>query len=238
MATIPKSQQNSKPRQLLLIDGFQVAQRQRYLFVKRVLDLLICIGILPIVLYLIVFVAIAIALDSPGSPIFIQERVGKDRRLFRMYKFRTMRNDYDGSDHQIFMQAFVLGQNISGADNPGNAAHKPPINGSITRIGGILRKTSLDELPQIINVLKGEMSLIGPRPNMVCEVENYKNWHYERLSVLPGITGLAQVRGRSSISFDEIVQYDLEYIQNQSLELDLQILLWTVLAVLDGRGAG
>jgi len=187
---------------------------------------------------LIVLFTIAIVLDSPGSPFFIQERVGKNGRRFRMYKFRSMKHDYDEPNHRLFMQAFVAGKDIVGTNNPADATNKPPINNYITRVGSILRKTSLDELPQIINVLKGEMSLIGPRPNVTWEVEKYKDWHYERLKVLPGITGLAQVRGRSNITFDEIVRNDIEYIENQSLKFDLQILWWTLLAVVDGNGAG
>jgi lipopolysaccharide/colanic/teichoic acid biosynthesis glycosyltransferase len=104
-------------------------------------------------------------------------------------------------------------------------------------MGRILRKTSLDELPQLISVLKGEMSLVGPRPNVTYEVEAYKEWHKQRLAVLPGLTGLAQVRGRSSIDFDTIVRYDLEYIEKQSLALDLRIIGETALSVFSGRGA-
>jgi lipopolysaccharide/colanic/teichoic acid biosynthesis glycosyltransferase len=104
-------------------------------------------------------------------------------------------------------------------------------------VGRILRKTSLDELPQLINILKGDMSIVGPRPNVPWEVEEYRAWHYERLEVLPGLTGLAQVRGRSSISFDRIVQYDIEYVRNQSPLMDLKILWWTFLAACTGAGA-
>ena len=165
----------------------------------------------------------------------MQERVGKDGRRFRMYKFRTLRHDYDNPEHRALMQAFVLGQKTL---NPESASFKPPLYKHITRVGSILRKTSLDELPQIFNVLKGDMSLIGPRPNVTWEVEKYKDWHYERLKVLPGITGLAQVRGRSSISFDAIVESDIEYIRKQSFKFDLQILWWTMRSVLKGDGAG
>jgi lipopolysaccharide/colanic/teichoic acid biosynthesis glycosyltransferase len=104
-------------------------------------------------------------------------------------------------------------------------------------VGRILRKTSLDELPQILNVLKGEMSLVGPRPNVAWEVEAYRSWHHERLEVLPGITGLAQVRGRSAISFDHIVRYDVEYVEKQSLALDFKVLCWTLMAVFSRAGA-
>jgi lipopolysaccharide/colanic/teichoic acid biosynthesis glycosyltransferase len=115
--------------------------------------------------------------------------------------------------------------------------HKPIQASEMTRVGRLLRRTSLDELPQIINVLKGEMSLVGPRPNVPWEVEEYKEWHKERLEALPGITGLAQVRGRSDITFDAIAKHDIEYIQQQSLLLDLKILWWTVLSVILADGA-
>jgi lipopolysaccharide/colanic/teichoic acid biosynthesis glycosyltransferase len=113
---------------------------------------------------------------------------------------------------------------------------KPIQASEITRVGRILRETSLDELPQLINVLKGEMSLVGPRPNVPWEVEEYRPWHHERLEVLPGITGLAQVRGRSGISFSRIVKYDIEYVEKQNLVMDLKILWWTVSSVMARDG--
>lgn len=240
MSTILESQPKSKRRPLprINIRRLHAESEQAYLFVKRVLELAICIAALPILLCLIIIISVAITLDSTGSPFFVQERVGKDGRRFRMYKFRTLRRDYDNCEHRAFMQAFVLGQNDLRLNRIGHKTFKPPFHDHITRVGSILRKTSLDELPQIFNVLKGEMSLVGPRPNVTWEVEKYKDWHYERLKVLPGITGLAQVRGRSSISFDAIVQSDIEYIRKQSLKLDLQILWWTVVSLKakDGKG--
>jgi lipopolysaccharide/colanic/teichoic acid biosynthesis glycosyltransferase len=240
MSTILESQQKSKRRPLLLtkIAKPRIENDQSYPMIKRVLELAVCIALLPMLLCLIAIIAAAITLDSPGSPFFIQERVGKDGRRFWMYKFRTLRQDYDNCEHRAYMQAFVLGQNDVRVNRIGHNTFKPPFHNSITRVGSILRKTSLDELPQIFNVLKGDMSLIGPRPNVIWEVEKYKDWHYERLKVLPGITGLAQVRGRSSITFDDIVMNDLEYIEKQSLKVDLQILLWTMLAVLGRKGVG
>ena len=238
MTTLSESQTDTNSRQRALIDALKATDRQGYLFAKRVFDLFICLGGLPAVLCLIAFFATAIVLDSPGSPFFIQERVGKDGRRFRMYKFRTLRCDYNEPAHRLYMQTFVLGENDASLNSPCSTGNKPPIQNDITRVGNFLRKNSLDELPQIFNVLKGEMSLIGPRPNVTWEVEIYKEWHYARLGVLPGITGLAQVRGRSNITFDEIVRNDLEYIQKQSFKLDLQILWWTILGVIGGEGAG
>jgi len=137
------------------------------------------------------------------------------------------------------MKSFVAG-NITEIIDKGDRAvkFKPIQKKDITRIGRVLRKTSLDELPQIFNIIKGDMSLIGPRPNVPWEVEAYKPWHYDRLNTLPGITGLAQVMGRSDISFDNIARYDILYVKNQEFHLDFWILAQTVSAVIKGNGAG
>jgi lipopolysaccharide/colanic/teichoic acid biosynthesis glycosyltransferase len=245
--------------------------RKTYQIAKRVMDLTICILVLPLALPLMGILALLVRLDSPGPALFIQERVGLGgKRRFRMYKFRTLLHDLDDSYHRSFMKAFVNGEigdngaNGNGTNgtngtngknghprdyffkafphpepgNNGNGKVYKPIQASqITRVGRILRKTSLDELPQIFNVLKGEMSLVGPRPNVPWEVDEYRGWHNERLEVLPGITGLAQVRGRSASNFKTIVDHDIEYIENQSLVLDLKTLWWTVEAVISGNGS-
>ena len=234
--------------------------RQPYQIGKRLMDLAICLLLLPLILPLAVICMLAIWLDSQGPVFFVQERVGKGGRRFRMYKFRTMQHNLEDSYNRAFMKAFVNGQ-IGGdgheahqnpslfgvskkalvhkpVGNNGNGkVYKPVQSSQITRVGRILRKASVDEWPQLINVLRGEMSIVGPRPNVPWEVEEYRPWHYERLEVLPGITGLAQVRGRSGISFDHIVRYDVEYVEKQSLALDLKIMWWTVSSVLGGRGA-
>lgn len=249
---------------------YALLSKQIYQIVKRIVDVLICVVTLPVTVPVMLICALAIRLDSPGPAIFVQERVGKDGRLFRMYKFRTMQHQLDDSLHRAFMKAFVHGdigglsvveqtemfshrllfvrafvdlerksggRGISHRDNGNGRIYKPIQASQVTRVGRFLRKTSLDELPQIFNVLKGEMSLVGPRPNVPWEVEEYRPWHYERLDVLPGITGLAQVKGRSGINFDTIVKYDIEYVEGQSLLLDLKILWWTVRAVLLADGA-
>ena len=206
-----------------------------YTLLKRAIDLGITIMVLPMMIPLLALIALLIRFDSPGPALFKQKRVGKDGRVFEIFKFRTMTHNLDCSHHQAFMKAFVQGQ--IGNGNEGQTVFKPFTDSQVTRVGRILRKTSLDELPQLLNILKGEMSLIGPRPNVLWEVEAYKEWHMERLSVLPGITGLAQVNGRSAISFDTIVQYDIDYARNQSLWLDMQILWKTFTSVVAGRGA-
>lgn len=200
---------------------------------KRILDVTFCLLAMPLALPLAIIIAIMIRLNSAGPILFVQERIGKGGRVFKMLKFRTMYQNIDRSTHQTFMKAFVNGQVREEERN----VFKPFDRSQVTPVGRFLRKTSLDELPQMINILRGEMSLVGPRPNVTWEVEAYQSWHQERLEVLPGITGLAQVRGRSGILFDEIVQYDIEYIERKSLGLDLQILWWTVVSVLAGKGA-
>jgi len=201
------------------------------------LDLVVCLILLPILILPIIVISILIVLDSPGSPFFIQERIGKGGVRFRMFKFRTMRSDHDSASDIAFMQAYIAGDIPYSDERPERAFFKPPNQAKITSIGRILRKTSLDELPQIINILYGEMSLVGPRPNVPWEVEKYQEWHYERLKVLPGITGLAQVNGRSNIVFDEIANYDIQYVRSQSLSLDLWIIWQTLRSVVVGSGA-
>ncbi len=208
-----------------------VPEHPEYRPIKRALDLLICVLALPVFLPLLALCAAAIRFDSSGPIFFIQERVGKGGRRFKMIKFRTMHTQVDDQHHRDYLKAYVKGQV---AETQGQA-YKPKAR--VTRVGRFLRKASLDELPQLFNVLKGEMSIIGPRPNLAWEVEEYQFWHHERLEVLPGITGLAQVRGRSSLSFEQIVNFDAEYVAQMSLVLDLKILWWTAMVVLRGAGA-
>lgn len=225
----------------LRIEPRPVQQRldRRYYdrFTKRVLDILICLIFLPFILVAIVLITLIIYFDSRENPFFIQERVGKNGRRFRMYKFRTMPCNHNDSADRAYMQAYVAGEISNGNTGAEEAAFKPP-DRDITRAGQFLRRTSLDELPQVLNVLRGEMSLIGPRPNVPYEVEKYSDWHRERLNVLPGITGLAQVNGRSNIYFDEITLYDIYYVRHVSLELDFKIFWRTIWVVLSGWGAG
>jgi len=201
---------------------------------KRAIDLAVCILLLPILLVVIPVFSLLIVLESRGPAIFVQERIGLGGRRFRVYKFRTMLCNRSNAEERDYMKKYISGQ----ISNNEKALHKPIQKKDITRLGWILRKSSLDELPQILNVLKGEMSLIGPRPNVDWEVEHYKNWHYERLNTLPGITGLAQVMGRSSISFDQIARFDIHYVRNQNLFMEAQIIWWTLKTVLSGKGAG
>jgi lipopolysaccharide/colanic/teichoic acid biosynthesis glycosyltransferase len=222
--------------ELVIIDRPRVLIRRRgYRIAKRLFDLTVSLLILPFALIVMLICAVAVALDSPGPVLFVQTRVGKGRRRFKLYKFRTLYHNTEAVSHRAFMKAFVNGK-INGLTSE-KEVYKPFSARQLTRVGRILRKTSLDELPQLFNVIKGNMSLVGPRPNVLWEVEEYRGWHKERLEVLPGITGLAQVRGRSGITFDQIARYDIEYIEKQSLKLDLKILWWTAISVLAGKGA-
>jgi len=201
------------------------------------------VGLLPLMLV----AALLIKLDSSGPVFFLQERIGSKRRVqdgqirwevqkFKIYKFRTMVKDADDSLHRAYVKAFVHGSVEALSDSA--APFKLNADPRLTGIGHFLRKTSLDELPQLINVLIGDMSLVGPRPVPEYEVAEYREvWHHGRLATIPGITGLWQINGRGQVSFEEMVQLDLEYIRRQSLWLDLKILLVTVPTVLSGRGA-
>jgi lipopolysaccharide/colanic/teichoic acid biosynthesis glycosyltransferase len=211
------------------------AARPHYQGLKRILDLSLSLAILPIAMPIALLCAIAIRLDSPGPILFVQRRVGKGGRIFTIFKFRTMVHNHESEAERSFMRALVQGKIDDKVD--GTGTFKPAERTNRTRAGYMLRKLSLDELPQLINVIIGNMSLVGPRPNVIWEVEAYQSWHHVRLEVLPGITGLAQVKGRSAITFDQIVNYDVEYIENRSLPLDLKIIFWTVLAVMGGKGA-
>ena len=193
---------------------------------KRVLDVLL--ASLGLVLTVPIWLAtvLAIKLDSPGPAIFVQERVGRDGYPFRFYKFRSMHVDAEERLEELQHQNEVNG--------PIFKIRKDP---RITRVGAILRRTSLDELPQMINILKGEMSMVGPRPPLPREVEQYRPEDMVRLTVKPGLTCLWQVRGRSTLTFDTWMEYDREYVRGLSLWLDLKILAQTVGAVISCRGA-
>lgn len=212
-----------------------------YPLLKRWLDVLIAITLLILLAPLLLVIALAIKLDSPGPVLYVQRRGGLHGRLFDFYKFRSMTNGHDHSlEHRQFAAAYIKGQTAeSQCDEQGRSIYKPATNGHhVTRVGRWLRRTSLDELPQLINVIKGDMSLVGPRPSIDYEVAMYTERQRQRLTVLPGLTGWAQIHGRSSLKFDQIVNLDLEYITHRSLSKDLQILLATIPAVLRAENAG
>jgi lipopolysaccharide/colanic/teichoic acid biosynthesis glycosyltransferase len=206
---------------------------------KRIMD--IAGSALALLLFapILLLIAIAIKLTSEGPVFFRQKRVGQYGEKFVFLKFRSMYVNNDASEHKQFVQQMIAGNAVSnGSDKSGPAVYKLTKDRRITRVGGFLRKTSLDELPQFWNVLKGEMSLVGPRPPVGYEVEAYDIWHRRRLlEAKPGITGLWQVNGRSRVTFDEMVRLDLRYAKTWSPWMDVKILLRTPAAVVFGDGA-
>jgi len=224
--------------------------RAAYQIFKRLLDLAISLPGILLLLPLMASIALLIQFDSPGPVFFVQERVGAKRwsragfaywqqKIFSLYKFRTMTRDTNPSLHRAYIRAFIHKDLDAMAALQGGAVQtrKLVADPRVTRIGKFLRKSSLDELPQIWNVIRGEMSLVGPRPAIPYEVEDYEPWHMRRLEVKPGITGLWQVTARSSVGFDEMVNLDIYYIQHQSIWLDLKILMATPFAVFSAKGA-
>ena len=197
------------------------------LMLKRLIDIAGAVVGSLILFILTIFLAPVIKLDSPGPVFFAQKRVGRNGRIFKMYKFRSMYIDAEERKKELMAQNEMDGLMFKMEDDP-----------RITRVGKFLRKTSLDEFPQFINILKGDMSLVGTRPPTLDEFEHYKSYHKKRLSFRPGLTGMWQVSGRSDITdFEEIVRLDVEYIDNWSVSLDLKILIKTFLAVFSESGA-
>jgi lipopolysaccharide/colanic/teichoic acid biosynthesis glycosyltransferase len=200
-------------------------QPEAYERIKRAMDIATCLAVLPLAVIVLLACVVAIRLDSPGPAWLIQERTGKGGRRFRMYKLRTMVQNA----HELK----ALYMHLNEHSYPDFKITNDP---RMTRCGRILRKLSLDELPQILNVLRGDMTLVGPRPTSFA-AETYRLWHTARLEVKPGLTGLWQVSGRSDLDFDDRLRLDVAYIRNRCLWLDLQILVRTVLAVVTTRGA-
>lgn len=192
---------------------------------KRLFDL--AIGFLLLILFAPVgiVVALLVRLTSPGPILFRQERIGKDGQPFTVYKFRTMRHGADASIHEQYFIQYIQGVTAPGEDGASYKMHHDP---RITPFGSILRRLALDEIPQIINVIKGDMSLVGPRPPLGYEVDHYSPRDLQRLTVKPGMTGLWQIKGRDTVDFATMVDLDLEYIHRQSLWLDLTIVIATV----------
>jgi lipopolysaccharide/colanic/teichoic acid biosynthesis glycosyltransferase/GGDEF domain-containing protein len=207
--------------------------------IKRVIDIAGSGALLLLFGPILAAIALAIKLTSKGSVIFRQERIGQFGARFKCLKFRTMYTNNDSKIHQDFIQQFIAGQAGTNKSEPRKTGvYKITNDPRITAIGRFLRKTSLDEFPQFWNVLRGEMSLVGPRPPVPYEFRVYDTWHRRRvLEVKPGVTGLWQVSGRSRTSFDDMVRLDLRYSQCWSLGLDLKILMATPRAVLGGEGA-
>jgi len=221
-----------------------------YYLIKRLVDLIIAVTLLVVLSPLMLVIAILIYLESGGPVIFTQERVGSNRwthagfsywqrSRFTCFKFRTMVNNADDSLHRSYVKALINNDHKHMAELQGEktVSRKLVHDPRVTRLGKLLRKSSLDELPQFWNVIKGDMSLVGPRPPVLYEVDEYEPWHLQRLEALPGLTGLWQVSGRSSMDFDDAVRLDIQYINNRSFIQDMKIILRTPIAIITTRGA-
>lgn len=230
----------------------KTAHRRFYFMAKRVIDIIVSLLVLVTVSPLMLVIILVIKLTSLGPAVFAQERVGVRRHrvngvvqleycLFHFYKFRTMYNNANPEYHRQFFQAYIANDAqamaaLQKGQPKGRDRYKIVGDPRITPIGRLLRQTSLDELPQLVNVLKGDMSLVGPRPAIPYEVDMYEEWHTRRLTTQPGLTGLWQIKGRDCVCFDEMVRLDTEYIEKQSFLLDLSILTQTPFAILRGKG--
>jgi lipopolysaccharide/colanic/teichoic acid biosynthesis glycosyltransferase len=215
------------------------AQKQGSRFVKRLLDIFGSLAALIVLSPVLLLIAAAIKVSSRGPVLFRQQRVGRYGRRFAFLKFRSMFVANNESIHREYVKRLITSNAVADSASRGQqSVFKIRNDPRVTRIGRILRKASLDELPQLFNVLHGEMSLVGPRPPIPYEYACYNTWHRRRLmTVKPGITGLWQVRGRSRVSFDEMVRLDLKYAETWSVWLDLKILWLTPAAVISGDGA-
>ena len=216
------------------VTSTQWKQSNYFTLLKPVLDYFIAIILLILASPMFLIFAIGIKLYSLGPVFYYQKRIGKDGKPFRMIKFRSMRVNADTTPHKEYVQSLIR-QNTRPRDL-GKDTLKLEADPRITGLGKILRSFGLDELPQLINVLKGEMSIVGPRPSLDYELEVYEDWHKNRLAVLPGITGVWQVTAHNAVSFNEMVQIDLDYIQKASLWLDLKVMLLTPIEMLKKKG--
>ena len=216
------------------VTSTQWKQSNYFTLWKPVLDYFIAIILLILASPMFLIFAIGIKLYSPGPVFYYQKRIGKDGKPFRMIKFRSMRVNADTTPHKEYVQSLIR-QNTRPRDL-GKDTLKLEADPRITGLGKILRSFGLDELPQLINVLKGEMSIVGPRPSLDYELEVYEDLHKNRLAVLPGITGVWQVTAHNAVSFNEMVQIDLDYIQKASLWLDLKVMLLTPIEMLKKKG--
>ncbi len=207
-----------------------------YAPVKRALDIVAALGLVLFFGPLMLLIGLGIRISSPGPILYHQTRIGKNGKTFRMLKFRSMQVVNNPDLHREYVQMLIK-QNTD-PQAMGKSSVKLLGDPRITGVGKYLRKFSLDELPQFFNVLRGEMSMVGPRPPLPYEYEVYQEWHKQRLRVSPGITGLWQVKAHNTVAFDEMVRLDIEYIQTMNLWLDLKIMAFTPVEMIRGKGAG
>jgi lipopolysaccharide/colanic/teichoic acid biosynthesis glycosyltransferase len=200
----------------------------------RVLDLVLAVPLFVLLAPLFALIALTIRLDSPGRVIYRQRRLGRDLQPFTILKFRSMRTDVADAQHREYVVGLINGTVAEAGDG---SMYKLTQDDRITRVGRFLRRTSLDELPQVWNVLRGDMSLVGPRPPLNYEVEHYRPAWFGRFAVKPGVTGLWQVSGRCELSVEEMIALDLEYVRRRGVWMNVKILARTLPVVLLGRGA-
>jgi len=218
-------------------DATEASKRVRAVDVGcRLLDLLLATVMLVLLLPLLLVIAAAIRLESSGPVVFRQRRIGRSQVPFTVNKFRTMRQGASHKVHQDFVLSLIAGD-APPTDEAGTPRFKLASDRRVTRVGRVLRRTSLDELPQLWNVVRGDMSLVGPRPPIPYEVDHYPPHWFGRFAVKPGVTGLWQVNGRSKVTLEEMINLDLEYVQRRSVLFNIWILLRTIPAVLSLRGA-
>jgi lipopolysaccharide/colanic/teichoic acid biosynthesis glycosyltransferase len=217
-----------------LMAGEVLVFQEDYLRIKRLLDIILSLlALIPAGIVMLVTV-IAIRIDSPGPVIFRQKRLGINGSEFYLYKFRSMYHNVDSHIHEEATTRYIRGDVINSAD--ANMPYKLGTDWRITRVGKFIRKTSIDELPQLWNVLKGDMSLVGPRPPLPYEVNLYTQHDLLRLSGTPGLTGTWQVYGRGRVTFAEMVEQDISYLRTQSLLYDIKLMALTLPVVIKGRG--
>lgn len=213
-----------------------VVQSRSIAVLRRLLDVVFALALIVLLSPLLIGVALAIRIDSRGPAFFRQRRVGYLEDEFTLFKFRSMRTGADPQSHQEYVTALIKGEGAN-SNGGGENLYKLAVDNRITPVGRWIRRWSLDELPQLFNVVRGDMTLVGPRPAIPYEVAEYPSWYRERFSVKPGLTGYWQVSGRSERTYEEMVRLDIEYAQRRSLGLDLSILLRTPWVVLSRKGA-
>ncbi|MBM6940862.1 sugar transferase [Limosilactobacillus coleohominis] len=211
----------------IIIDENKLNHQYGYRITKRLFGIIMSTIALVVISPILLIIGICIKIDDPHGPVFYkQERVGKDGKLFEIFKFRSMVSNADELLEQLRFKNEINGAMFKMKNDP-----------RVTRVGRVIRKYSLDELPQLVNVIKGDMSIVGPRPPLPSEVAKYSKYDKQRLMVTPGATGLWQVGGRNDVDFDTMVQLDLTYIKHRSIWLDLKIMLKTVLIMIKPNGA-
>jgi lipopolysaccharide/colanic/teichoic acid biosynthesis glycosyltransferase len=202
------------------------------------LDLFVALPLLILLAPLLLAIALAVRLESPGPALFRQRRLGRDMSPFTAFKFRSMRSDADAAPHRDYVKSLIAqgSRGLTSRDGGRGGLYKLAVDNRITRVGRLLRRLSLDELPQLLNVARGDMSLVGPRPVIPYEAEQYPTAWRERFRVKPGLTGLWQVSGRNERTYEEMVRFDIEYARTQRIALDLLILVKTGWVVVRGKG--